>query len=35
MIDLDADGAQEVVVGNGRWASRGPLQVLTAGDYRG
>jgi hypothetical protein len=34
MLDLDGDGAQEVVVGNGRWASRGPLQVLTAGNYR-
>ena len=34
MLDLDGDGAQEIVVGNGRWASRGPLQVLTAGDWR-
>jgi hypothetical protein len=34
MLDLDGDGADEVVVGNGRWASRGPLQVLTAGEYR-
>ena len=34
-LDLDGDGADEVVVGNGRWASRGPLQVLTAGAWRG
>jgi hypothetical protein len=34
MLDLDGDGADEVVVGNGRWASRGPLQVLTAGNFR-
>ena len=35
MLDLDGDGGQEIVVGNGRWASRGPLQVLTAGPWRG
>jgi len=34
MLDLDGDRAQEVVVGNGRWASRGPIQVLTAGNWR-
>ncbi len=34
MLDLDGDGADEVVVGNGRWASRGPIQVLTAGNWR-
>jgi hypothetical protein len=34
MIDLDGDGADEVVVGNGRWGSQGPVQVLTAGNYR-
>jgi hypothetical protein len=35
MLDLDGDPGQEIVVGNGRWASRGPLQVLTTGPWRG
>jgi len=30
-VDLDGDGLDEFVVGNGRWGSRGPIQVLTAG----
>lgn len=34
MLDLDGNGGQEIVVGNGRWASRGPLQVLTTGLWR-
>ena len=34
MLDLDGDRADEIVVGNGRWASRGPIQVLTAGNHR-
>ena len=34
MLDLDGDGGQEIVVGNGRWASRGPIQVLTTGPWR-
>jgi hypothetical protein len=34
-LDLDGDGADEVVVGNGRWAASGPYQVLTLVGGRG
>ncbi len=34
-LDIDGDGAHEVVVGNGRWSTSGPLQVLTTGRWRG
>jgi hypothetical protein len=35
MLDVDGDHRQDVVVTNGRWARRGPVQVLTAGPWRG
>ena len=35
MLDVDGDGRQDVVVSNGRWSAEGPIQVLTAGPWRG
>lgn len=32
-LDVDGDGIDDLVVGNGHWAAEGPLQVLTAGNF--
>jgi len=34
-LDLDGDGVDDLVVGNGQWSARGPIQVLTSGRYWG
>ena len=32
-LDVDGDGVDDLVVGNGHWAAEGPVQVLTSGNF--
>ncbi len=34
-LDVDGDGIDDLVVGNGQWSAEGPVQVLTSGRYWG
>lgn len=34
-LDVDGDGVDDIVVGNGQWSAEGPIQVLTSGRYWG
>lgn len=34
-LDVDGDGVDDIVVGNGQWSAQGPIQVLTSGRYWG
>ena len=34
-LDVDGDGVDDLVVGNGQWSAEGPIQVLTSGRYWG
>ncbi len=34
-LDVDGDGVDDLVVGNGQWSAYGPIQVLTSGRYWG
>jgi hypothetical protein len=34
-LDVDGDGVDDLVVGNGRWSAEGPIQALTSGPYWG
>ncbi len=34
-LDVDGDGIDDIVVGNGLWSAEGPVQVLTSGRYWG
>ena len=34
-MDLDGDGTNDLLVGNGQWSAYGPIQVLTSGRYWG
>ncbi len=34
-LDVDGDGVDDLVVGNGQWSAEGPVQVLTSGRYWG
>jgi len=34
-LDIDGDGIDDLVVGNGQWSATGPIQVLTSGRYWG
>ena len=34
-LDVDGDGIDDLVVGNGQWSAEGPVQVLTSGRFWG